>query len=299
MNAFAYLLLCLIWGTTWLGIKITVQGLPPFLGASLRFVVASVILFVILCLWKIPLKIRKKDAGVLVLSAFFLYVFDYGLIYWAETVVSAGVAAVFFTPFGIFTVLWTHFLIRNKPFRPNELVGLVLGCLGMVILFYDQLMVTRFDRRVILAAAALSLGAAGGSLSLVLVKKHLTKMNPLLLTFHQSWMGVLFLAAIGMILESDHSLRITGRVGIAILYLGILGTSLAFVLYYRLLQTLSALTLALIPYITPIVALAADYLVFKETPTLRAAIGIVVIFLGIGLTQMKPGKLGPDGFSHG
>jgi drug/metabolite transporter (DMT)-like permease len=179
------------------------------------------------------------------------------------------------------------------------MIGLVLGCLGMVILFYDQLMVTRFDRRVVLAALALVTGAAGGSLSLVLVKGHLNKVNPFLLTFHQSWMGVIFLAFIGMFLESGHSLQITGKVGLSILYLAVLGTALAFVLYYRLLQTMSALTMALIPYITPIVALAADYLVFGETLTVRAAVGIVVIFAGIGLTQTRPGKIVPDGLSHG
>ena len=264
MKILVFAILCLIWGFTWQAIKVSLEGLPPYFSAGVRFASAFVVLF-LYALWKrIPLKMGRREFRFLTVSALLLYTLDYGLIYWGEQYINAGVAAIF---------------------RADRFIGLVIGFLGIVLVFYDQLTLTRFDRWVLLGSMAVIIGAASAALSLVIVKKYLPSLSPLTLTFHQLWIGGLSLLLIGIGFEDMSSIRFNTRIVSAVLYLGVAGSALAFVLWYWLLQKTSAITVSLIIYITPIVALIGDYWLFREIVPLRSFIGMVVVFIGIGYTQ--------------
>jgi len=291
MQILGFFVLCVIWGTTWLAIKISLEGLPPFLGAGIRFCVALTALFFFVRNKRMSRGIRRADFFLLTVSAILLYGFNYGLIYWGEQYINAGVAAIFFATFVLFTCIWTNFLFRSETFRWKTFVGLVIGFCGIVIVFYDQLERTHFSRMVLLASAAVILSAACGAMSLVIVKKYLSKMDPYALTFYQMGIGVFLLLLTGFLLEHPGDIRINVRVGLSVLYLGIVGSAFAFVIYYRLLQEMSAITLSLIIYITPLFALVADYVTFHEQIPFRSFAGMVVIFLGAGLTQKKTIKI--------
>lgn len=285
MILFGFIILCFVWGTTWLAIKFSLEGLPPFLGAGIRFTVAWLCLLLYVLLRRIPLRIHRREFGILIISAFLMYPLDYGLIYWAEQYIAAGVAAIFFATFPLFTCIWTNFLFRNESFHWNTFIGLFIGFTGIVIVFYDQLTATHFNRLVLLASSAVILSAAGGAMSLVIIKKYLTRMNPITLTFHQLYIGVLFLFLIGFAIEDIHHIRLANQVIASVIYLGIVGSAFAFVLFYRMLQKMKATSLSLIIYITPVVALIADVLVFKEIIPIRSFIGMAIIFFGISVAQ--------------
>ena len=286
-----FIFLCIVWGTTWIAIKVSLEGLSPFFSASLRFAVALIFL-ILYVRWKgISLRIRQKDMLPLLVSAFLMYIFDYGLIYWGEQYLSAGVTSIFFATFVLFTALWTNFLFRSERFAINKFTGLLIGFAGIVTVFYDQLLLTDFNRMVIFGSLAIIIGAAGGAMSVVIVKKYLYKMNPIALSFHQMFIGVVFLALFGFMAENPAHLHFNMRIFIAVLYLGAVGSALAFALYYWLLQTTSAITLSLIIYITPIVAVIGDYFFYGETLHIRTFIGMTIIFAGIAVTQTEIRKL--------
>lgn len=287
MQLLGFSLLCIIWGTTWLAIKTSVQGFPPFYGAGVRFLLALIVLLFVIWFKKIPLRLDKREFWLLVINAFLIYTLDYGLIYWAEQHLTAGVTAIFFAPFTLFTAIWSNFFFRSESFRWHKSIGLLIGFSGILIVFYDQLAITQFNRLITLAATAVIISAAGGAISAVVIKKYLTTMNPYKLTFHQMWMGVIQLFLLGFIFEDFSTIKMSQNIISAIVYLSLLGTVFAFVVYYTLLQKMSAITLSLIVYITPIVALIADYLAFGEVIPLRSLIGMMFIFSGIGVTQAK------------
>ena len=216
-----------------------------------------------------------------------MYVFDYGFIYWGEQYLSAGVTAILFGTFVLFTALWSYFLFQNEHFYWHKFVGLILGMVGISTVFFDQLLKTQFNMSVIFGSLAIVAGAAGGALSVVIVKKHLSHVNAISLTFYQMVLGTLFLAIIGGLVERHAHFNITPKVIYAILYLGCIGSALAFGLYYWLLQHMSAITLSLIIYITPVVAVIFDYLFFGEIINLRALVGMMIIFSGIALIQIQ------------
>jgi len=287
MQIITFIFLCVLWGTTWVAIKITLEGFPPFFGAAIRFAVALIFLLGYISWKRISLRMSGKDFWIVSLTAFLMYTLDYGLIYWGEQYLSAGVTAIFFATFPLFTGIWANFLFRNETFCWHKFLGLVLGFSGIFIVFYDQLLITHFSRLVILATLSIIIGAACGAMSVVMIKKYLPHLNPIKLSFHQMLQGVFFLFLFGIFLESPQNIQLSSRIVLAVIYLGALGSALGFALYYWLLQELSAITLSLIIYITPIVAIIVDYFVFGEILQLRAILGMFVIFPGIALTEWE------------
>ena len=285
MILFGFVTLCFVWGTTWLAIKLSLEGLPPFIGAGIRFSSAWLILLLYILWKKIRIRVHRKEFGILVVSAFLMYPVDYGLLYWAEQHINAGVAAVFFATFPLFTSIWSNFLFRQEKFHWYTFSGLLIGFTGIVIVFFDQLALTQFNRLVVMSSFAVIIGAAGAAMSLVIIKKYLPKMNPINLTFHQLYIGVFFLFLIGFPLEDIDAIRLNTRIISSVAYLGIVGSAFAFVLYYRLLQRMSPITLSLVIYITPVVALITDYIVFREFIPIRSILGVATVFLGISITQ--------------
>ncbi len=285
MIVLGFIFLCIVWGTTWLAIKFSLEGLPPFIGAGIRFSAAWFTLLLYILCKRISVRIKRSEFGILVISAFLVYPVDYGLIYWAEQHINAGLAAIFFATFPLFTSIWTNFLFRHEKFHWTTFSGLIIGFLGIVIVFYDQLALTHFNRLVLLASSAVILSAASAAMSLVIIKKYLPKMNPITLTFHQLYIGVFFLFLVGLPFEDIGDIRLNTRIISSVAYLGIVGSAFAFVLFYRLLQKMSAISLSLIIYITPVVALIADYIVFREMIPIRSIIGVIIVFLGISITQ--------------
>ncbi|MEJ2048568.1 MAG: EamA family transporter [Calditrichota bacterium] len=279
--------LCTVWGTTWVAIKISLEGLPPFGGAALRFTIALALLFLYARLNKISLKMNRKNFVVVAFSAFLMYPIDYGLIYWGEQYLSAGVTAIFFATFPLFTGIWATFLFRNEKFHWNKFIGLTLAIVGIAIVFLDQLLITQFERTVMMGTLAIILGAAGGSMSVVIIKKYLTGVNSVSLSFHQMLQGVIYLMFFSLVAENYSDFHPNLRVILAVIYLGLFGSAIAFALYYWLLQKVSAITLSLIIYITPIVAIVVDYFMFDQVIEFRAIIGMLIIFSGIAFVEMN------------
>jgi drug/metabolite transporter (DMT)-like permease len=279
------LFLCLAWGSTWVAIKVTLEGFPPLLGAAARFSAATVIMFFYLKLKGLSFKISAREFKLLVITAFLIYVLDYGFIYWGEQYLSAGVTAILFSTFAIFTALQSNFLFKSEAFSGKRFFGLLVGFGGVLIVFFDQLVRTKFNVMVILASLAILVAAISAAMSTVVIKKYLPRMNSIQLTFHQLVWGSLFLVLLGLGFEDPAKIRLDARVVTSVLYMGIIASALAFVVYYKLLQNMSAISLSLIIYIIPIVALFSDYLFFKKIPSLHSFIGMLVIFSGIWLSR--------------
>ncbi len=291
MRVITFIFLCLVWGTTWIGIKVSLEGVPPFFGAAFRFTLALILLSLFIRIKKISLRLRKTDFWKVFMSAFLMYTLDYGLIYWGEQYLSAGVTAIFFATFPVFTGVWATFLFKNEKFYRNKFFGLILALVGITVVFLDQLMLTEFSKSVMMGASAIIVGAAGGAASVVLVKKYLSQVHPVSLSFHQMLQGIFFLYFFAFMIEDVSQIHLSSRVIAAVFYLGAIGSALAFALYYWLLQKWSATNLSIIIYITPIVALIIDFIVFGEIIQMQAFIGMLIIFSGIALMQLDRSRI--------
>jgi O-acetylserine/cysteine efflux transporter len=282
--------LCLIWGLNWIAIKISLEGLPPFISAGCRFLIAVVILFFYIKIKGISLKINTRQFWLLLATGFMTYAMDYGLIYWGEQYLSAGVTSIFFSTFALFTALFSNFIFKNEPFRWHKYFGILVGFVGILVIFFDQLLITRFSLKVILASGAIILGAASAALSTVIVKKYLTQMGTVALSFYQMVMGTCFLVILAGAAEDFNQVQLSTPILLTVIYMGLMASAAAFVIYYALLKHMSAISLSLMIYVIPMVALVGDYFFYKQVPSLRSFIGMAFIFSGIWLSQGRRKK---------
>jgi drug/metabolite transporter (DMT)-like permease len=279
-------LLCFIWGFSWVAIKISLEGIPPFLGAGLRFLIAVPLLYSYLRLRRISIKVPRRVYSLVAITAILIYGVDYGLVYWSEQYISAGVTAILFATFPFFTGIFSHFVVKSETLGTNIYVGLFLGFLGVLATFYEELFAASPEGRVFWATLAVIISAMAGALATVLTKKHLTSLNTGSLALNQTVLGGILLLLIALI-RSEFGEATWSPVSLfGLAYLGAVASALAFTLFYWLLQRMSAVTLASMIYILPIVAVICEWVIYGEVITLNAVIGMVLIFVGIAIAEL-------------
>lgn len=139
---FAVAALSLVWGSTWLAIKIGLQETPPFFSAALRFIIAALCLLAYMRYqqktFPASFEFWKKSA----LPALFMFITPYVFVYWGGLYVSSGLSSVLFSSQALFVVLCSHYLLADEKATLIKWAGLLAGMSGLVFIFY-----TRFRRR--------------------------------------------------------------------------------------------------------------------------------------------------------
>jgi len=280
-----FITLCFVWGTSWVAIKYSLFVLPPFLGAAVRFVLAIVLLILFARIRKIRVSGNRDQWKLILLTGVLVYVLNYGLIYWAEQSLPAGITAVVFATFPAFTGVFSHFVFRIEPLRWNVYVGLMMGFLGIVVVFFQDLREAQLGAGVLLSVLAVLISSVSAAFSSVLVKQRLSGIHPVGLTLQTLIVGTIGLFCVSRLAgETATAVWIWEGVA-AIIYLGVAASALAFVLFYWLLQRLSPVTLSLFVYFNPLVAITFGWLLLGETLETRALVGASIVLLGVAVAQ--------------
>jgi drug/metabolite transporter (DMT)-like permease len=281
----AFASVAIIWGTTWVAIKLSLQGYPPAIGAMLRFVFGIAILGLYSRVRRLSLALPSNTMVWVAVTAMLLYVIDYGLVYWGEQYLNAGVTAILFAVVPLATTLGSAFAFRTERLRFGQLAGIVVGLLGIVAVFLDPLLATGFSVKVTRAAVAIVVAAMAAALNIVIAKRHLMLVGAVPLTLHQMLWGTLGLGIISAISGEWRHVHYSPRATLAVLYLGLAGSAAAFVMYYSLLRTMRASTLSTISYLTPLVAVFSGWMVLDESINWRVGSGVVAIFVGLATIE--------------
>jgi drug/metabolite transporter (DMT)-like permease len=281
----AFASVAIIWGTTWVAIKLSLQGYPPVTGAMLRFVFAIAMLGLYARVTRLSLVLRRHTIVWVAVTAILVYVIDYGLLYWGEQYLNVGVTAILFAVVPLATTLGSAFAFRTEKFRYRQLAGIVAGLFGIVAVFLDPLAATGFSIKVTLAAAAIVVAAMAAAFNIVIAKRHLMLVGAVPLTLHQMLWGTLGLGIISAITGEWRHVHYSLGATLAVLYLGLAGSAAAFVMYYSLLRTMRASTLSTISYVTPLVAVFSGWIVLNESISLRVGSGVVAIFVGLATIE--------------
>lgn len=284
-------LLCFIWGSTWLAIKIGLEDLPPFLAAGLRFAAAAAILVVLARLRRVAFPRTRRAHLVLLgvgLSAFWA---SYGIVYWAEQYISSGLTAVLFATLPFFTLLLAHAAIEAERITARRVIGVLVGFIGVVLVFRDDLAITH--PRGTMAAAILLLGPLLSASANVAVKRWASEIHPYQLSILPMLYGAIGLLATSLLVEDPGGAEWSAVAIGSIAYLAVFGSVVAFVVYYTLLRDVAVSTLNLISYVFPVVAVALGYVVLGETLGAYAIAGAGTILAGIALATWRR-RTAPD-----
>ena len=196
-----WLILCGIWGSTWLFIKLGLDDLPPFTFAGIRFVIACAILFTFIRIRRVPLPQKRADWILLAITGILAFGLNYGLLFWGEQYISSGLAALLQATIPAFGLVFAHFHLPGERLSWARIAGVVLGVFGVGVVFSNQLAVA--GGQAVAGCVALILSSIFVSYSNVLVKARGTKMDPAILAAGQMFFGMLLLLAVGIPLEGN------------------------------------------------------------------------------------------------
>jgi drug/metabolite transporter (DMT)-like permease len=277
-----WLLLCCIWGSTWLFIKLGLEDLPPFTFAGIRFVIAVAILSTIVALRRLSLPRTSRDWLLLFVSGLLAFCVNYGLLFWGEQYISSGLAAVLQSTIPAFGLVIAHFYLPDEQMTPAKIIGIVLGVIGVAVIFSNQLDVA--GSMAVAGCAALTVSSMGAAYSNVLVKAYGKHLDPAILAGGQMFFGLIPLLLIGIPWEGNPiNFNWTPMAVVSLIYLAVVGSVVAFLLYYWLVQNMDVTKTMLIALVTPVVAVTLGMLVLDEELHGRTLLGGLMIISGIGI----------------
>ena len=284
-----WLVLCFIWGSTWLFIKLGLEDLPPLTFAGIRFVIACTIIFAIIRIRRIQLPRARADWILLAISGILSFGLNYGLVFWGEQYITSGLAALLQATLPAFGLVFAHFHLPGERLSWARICGVILGVCGVGVVFSNQL--TLAGSRALAGCVALVLSAMFAAYSNVLVKAYGKDLDPAILAAGQMFFGLLVLLAVGIPLEGN-PLRYhwTPKALIALLYLAVVGSVIAFLLYYWLVLNMDVTKSMLISLVTPVVAVLLGMIVLNEQIGWRTLAGGAMIMLGIALIVVRKAR---------
>lgn len=276
-------ILSLIWSSTWMAIKVGLETLPPFLSAGLRFFIAFVALLLFARQQKIPIPYNLKSHLFFLGFSFINFFGGYALVYWGEQYINSGLASILFSVMPFYVALFSMKLLKTEQITFKKMLGITVGFCGVVLIFKDQLHLSH--PMAFWGMAALLISPAFSAVGTILAKKARMSFHAVTLSTFPLLYTALTFFLFHFILEQNAPAIFTLNAVLSLFYLGLFGTALAFVLYFYLLKTTSAVLMSLITFITPPLALFWGWVVLGEAITIQLIIGMIIIFSGIAIVR--------------
>jgi drug/metabolite transporter (DMT)-like permease len=279
----AWTAVCLIWGTTYLGIRICLETMPPFLMGGLRWVVAGTMLAAFLAARGVRMPPRESW-GTLTVLGFLLLVLGNGGVVWAEQWVPSGLTAVIVAS-SPFWMVGVERAVGGERLTARTLAGLSIGFAGIVLLVWPELTSSAIGFGA--GVLALQLACLGWALGSSYSKRHMERADALAVAAGEMIAGGLIMLAAGTVLGEWPALHFTPRTAIAFLYLATIGAVGGFVAYTYALKHLPIAFVSLYAYINPIIAVVLGVVVLDEPFTARMVSAAAIVFAGVALVQTR------------
>jgi drug/metabolite transporter (DMT)-like permease len=281
-----WLALCAIWGSTWLGIKLGLRDLPPITFAGIRFALAAVLLGAIVAWRRIPLPTSASDWLLLAYTGFLSITVNYALVFWGEQYISSGLAALLSATVPLFGLPLAHRYLTSEPLTWPKVGGVLLGLVGIGVVFSGELGVG--GPLALWASAGIILAALATAQAGVLVKARGTHIEPSVMAGVQMAGGCVPLLLGGVALEGNPAhFHWTPLALTALAYLTVLGSVIAFLMYYWLIRHTAVSGVLMIPLVTPLVAVLIGVLLAGETIGWHTVVGGGAILGGVALAVGK------------
>jgi len=277
-----FALLCLIWGTTWAAIQIGLAGIPPFTGVALRFAIAAALLLALARALGLRLGRHPLERRVWLVNGLFSFVVSYGVVYWCEQWVPAGLTSVLFATYPLFVALVGRFLLPAEGLSRRELVSMLVAFAGVGVIFASDFAALG-GPQVALASALVLVSPLAAAIGSVLVKRWGAGIHPISITAVPMALTAAVMGSVALAVERGKTLVWDGASISSLLYLAVFGSAVSFSLYYWLLSHLAVKRLALITYVTPIVAVLVGVL-RGEPLTAHVLAGGGLVIVGVALT---------------
>jgi drug/metabolite transporter (DMT)-like permease len=274
-----YAIACIIWGSTWMAIRISLDSFTPFLSAGFRFLLASVFIYSLMKFKGIKIQTDKLSITLYLLMGFFSFVIPFGLVYWGEQFVPSGLASVLFAVNPFFVAIFSYYFIASEKVGAHKILGIVLGFAGLLVIFSENLIGDIPIYLPGMLAVVISAIMQGGLQ--VTIKKYGGNLHPLSMNLVPMIIAGVVMTLIGYFFEDMSKVAFTSSGYLSVAYLALFGSLVTFTSYYWLLKRVSVIVLSLIAFITPIIALILGWLFLSEELSTRHLVGSFMVLLGV------------------
>ena len=282
-----FLLLGFFWGSSYLFIKLAVDDFGTFTLVALRLVVGAILLWLVIRIAGQRLPRERRIYGHLVVMSIINITIPFLLITWAEQSVESSLAAILTSPVPLFAIVLSALFLPDEPMRVNGLVGLAVGFIGVVIITSRGL--TGAGSSVIgevaLLGAALSYAAGA-----VYSRRNVRGLPPMIPAVFQVTFAAVIVGVFAILLEHPWTARPDAQAVFSILWLGILGSGVAYLFVFRLFAHWGATRTTLVAYLLPVVGIVLGYLVLAEPVDARLILGTALVIAGVALVNGRWGR---------
>jgi drug/metabolite transporter (DMT)-like permease len=275
----------LIWGATWLVIRIGLRDLPPFTALFLRFAIAATG-FVLLARL-----LAKREGGsdpplrLTAILGTLNYTGSYCIVYYVEQFIPSALASLLFATYPLMLAIGAHFVLPGERLRRAQALGFVLGFLGVALLFLRD--VPHLGHAAFAPAFVMLLSPTVVMLGTLYVKRHGSGVSSLKLNRNAMILAATQIGAVALVTEHGRELRFTAGAVLSVLFLSVFGTVATFGLYYWMMRRAPANLMALTAYLTPALAVFLGATIANERVTAATLAGASLILFGVFLASRR------------
>lgn len=281
-----FVLLAVLWGGSFPAIKAGLAFFPPLQFAAVRYTLGGLLLLVYALAAGVPWRPRVRDDWVALAVTGLFLVAGNGLLFVGQQYATSGVGAVIYSLIPILTTAFAWPLLPTERHSRTGLVGVVLGFVGVVVVVSpDPSNLLAAD---VLGKVVILVAAASAALGSVLIRRAEPSLGIASMTAWGMLLGGPILLALGVATGEQ---PVAGRPALAglmaMVYLVVLATALAFVIYFRLLDSLGPLEVNLVSYVVPVVATVVGWALLAEPVTVTTVVGFGLVLAGFGLLKRE------------
>jgi drug/metabolite transporter (DMT)-like permease len=280
----AFIVLGLVWGSSFLWIKIGLEELGPFTLVAFRLAFGLLGLAVVVLAQRPPAPRSLKLWGGLLLIGITNTALPFVLITWGELYIDSAVAAILNSTVPLFSMLIAHFFLQDERMNFSRLVGLGLGFVGVFLLVGrgisgEGLTDSILGQLAVLAAAVCYAGSG------VFTRKNLRQVSPVFQAFMTVLTAELVIWMLVPLAESPVVIPSTPLTWVAVAWLGLLGSCVAYLLYFYLIQSAGATRAAMVTYTFPVVGITLGVVFLGEEFSLQLLLGAALVIAGVWIVN--------------
>jgi drug/metabolite transporter (DMT)-like permease len=277
-----------MWGSSYLFIKLAVDSFGTFTLIALRLLIGAAFLWVVVATSHTALPRNRRIYGHLVVMALVNIALPFTLITWAEQSVDSALAAILNSSVPLFVIVIAPLFLPEEPIRVNGVVGLAIGFIGVVLLVSPGLVSATGDLWGSLALLGSSLTYAIGN---VYNRRNVRGLAPLVPAVFQVTFALVIVGILALVLERPwETATPDAEAWFSVAWLGVFGSGLAYMAYFRLLGRWGATRTALVAYLLPVFGIILGFLVLAEPIDATLILGTALVIAGVALVNSPWGR---------
>ncbi len=283
-------LLGLIWGSSFLFIKIGVESLPPFTLVSLRLLFGALFLGTVMVVAREPLPAERRTYGHLAVLGVLSIFVPFSLITWGEQHIDSGLASILNATTPLFTIVIAALALHDEPITMNRLVGLLVGFTGVIVIVSRSLGGGGGDGSSVLGELAVALASLSYGFGGVYARRFVHGIRPMTIGLGQVLSGLLITAPLALLVDRPLEISLRPEAALSVVWLGVLGSGVAYLIFYRILAHWGATRASLVTYLLPIVGVVLGVAVRSEQIDIRIVAGTALVIGGVALVNSRYGR---------